>query len=82
MKKSDVKWLTLENLEGTRTSKQHGYIPTIEKYSGNKENKMLCSKGFASDDGEWPSDWNDLDGEKLDISNACKKCLLKFNPLS
>lgn len=80
-----VKWLTLENSTGERVLKQHAYIPktkktpwTLEEYEGNTS---LCSKAFASDDGEIASSFDDLESEPLDESIACKICMRKIKRL-
>ncbi len=74
-----VKWMTLENIHATRTLKQHAYIPVTKKMPYTREdypgNKVLCSRAFASDDGEVASNWIRLEGEEFDESKACKKCL-------
>jgi hypothetical protein len=64
-----VKWLTLENAEGTRTLAQHAYKA---KDDGNK---ALCCGAFASDDGEYPLPFAELSSELLNEKTCCKKCL-------
>ena len=81
-----VKWLTLENSTGERSLKQHAYKHKVrkrpwthEEYNGNK---ALCSKVFASDDGEVALSFDELESEPLSTVNACKTCMRivnKFN---
>lgn len=74
----NVKWITLDNSEGTATLKQHAVIPVMcqERYLDKKYpgNKILCNKLFASEDGETAQDWDTIENEPLG-ENVCKKCL-------
>ena len=80
-----IKLLTLDNSEGTHTCKQHAFIPNIfkdkwtgETYTGNV---AMCSKHWASDDGEHPTQWKDLEEEKYNPTKCCRKCFLKLRAL-
>jgi hypothetical protein len=74
-----IKWLTLENSEGTRTLKQHGFIPKVckERWTGDPYdgNISLCRKVWSSEDGEYAQDWSTIDGENIKESHCCKTCL-------
>lgn len=80
-----VKWLALENEDATRTCKQHAYIPairkmryTLEPYEGNK---TLCSKRYASEDGETAQNFNNMESEPQS-EDCCKKCRKIYERLS
>lgn len=75
-----IKWIRLDNFEGTRTLKQHAYIPASYYDPILQEAKVgniqLCDqKDFASHDGERPSDWNGLEPETKNTDHICLKCL-------
>lgn len=41
----------------------------------------MCSKHWASDDGEHPTQWKDLEEEKYNPNKCCRKCFLKLRAL-
>jgi hypothetical protein len=80
-----IKLIRLDNSEGTATCKQHAFIPkmftdkwTNETYKGNVS---MCSKSFASDDGEHPTKWDDLEHEEYIPEKCCRKCFLKLRAM-
>jgi len=82
-----IKWCTLDNLTETATLKQHGYIASIcytpyfgEEYEGNK---ALCGKAYATEDGEAPMLFANMDFYKDEPSQyACKRCLKKYQKIN
>lgn len=74
-----IKWLTLANAEDTATLKQHAFIEKVrltpiirEEYSGNK---MLCSRGGCSSDGDSYDHFDLLEDEGFNEAKACKTCI-------
>lgn len=78
-----VKWITLENSDGTASLKQHGFIAaelgrrryTDVPYIGNVS---LCGRVRADNGNEEEAVFSSLIGE-IQHPEACKKCLAKYN---
>lgn len=83
MKKDTIKWLQMDNAEGTATLSQHGLKPvTRTKYGVSWESNIsLCGKAMASDNGETGIAWIELEEQALHLSEACKTCLRIYNKL-
>jgi hypothetical protein len=68
-KSNKIKFVTLENEQGTKVCKQHAIMETE---SGG--NKMVCSKMIASDDGETPTSFDAIEEENMNLDKLCKRC--------
>jgi hypothetical protein len=79
MSEVKIKWLSLENSDASRSLKQHAFKPYVakEQFTGDpyNGNKSLCSKFWASEDGEHSDDWETLESEPLNQDKACKICV-------
>lgn len=80
-----IKMLTLDNICGTGSVKQHAFIPKVykDKYTDEMHvgNVAMCGKSMASDDGEKASLFVELEDEPLNPDKVCKKCLAKLKAL-
>ncbi len=73
----EIKWFQPDSENGSL--KQHAFVAkeckerfTLYPYPGNN---ALCGMGFISDDGEYALSFDEIEGEVLKESKACKKCL-------
>lgn len=73
-----ILFATLENEDGERTLKQHGYTEAMrgfwydEKYEGNRQ---LCNKKGGVHDGDKFVSVDEINAETIDRDRCCKKCL-------
>lgn len=85
LRKSDVRWVRLENSDATATLRQHGYMPTIsrvpyigELYIGNIS---LCHASQQGNEDAHTDHYENVKGEPFEEVNACKRCIEIYNKL-
>lgn len=78
-----MKWLQVDNHDGTQTLKQHCYIHKVckvpytrEQYAGNVS---LCDRSSVINEDELRISYDYLDSEPLSEKEACKICLRRYN---
>jgi len=78
----EVKWSTLDSVDGNRSLSQHGFIGCDRGWDQYEGNRTLCSSQVGADDGEGGGIYATMDGIKSELFNedtACKKCLKIYN---
>ncbi len=75
----EIKWLQLDNRDGTGTLKQHAFAPreckkpiTREPYIGNRS---LCGKIVCGNENEEIEAFDLVESEPLNENEACKACM-------
>lgn len=75
------KWITVDNMTGTSTLKQHCFIPRERKrkYTGEKylANVSLCGKVRVGNENEEVEEWEKLNPDGRIEESACKICKRK-----
>jgi hypothetical protein len=85
IRKSDVRWVRLENEDATATLRQHGYVPDVTRTKWYNElyigNVSLCGSSRQGNENAEVDNYNRVKDEGLNKDKACKRCIEIYEKL-